>query len=199
MSAIRWRWVFLALAIFAGWKYWPAHAVKTPPGVLAPADPVQSSPLQKRIYQKGKYELEVLADFDIEARVLSKENYSSDRESELSPVDLALGWGAMSNSAVLDKLSIGQSGRFYFYRWENEPPLPSAEIVRHSANMHLIPVNAAIEKQIKAVRAGQVVHINGQLIEARSSDGWHWRSSLTRDDSGAGACEVIRVESISVK
>lgn len=74
------------------------------------------------VYQQGKYELEALANFDIEARVLSKENYYADRESELVPVDLALGWGAMSDSSVLEKLSISQSGRFYFYRWKNEPP-----------------------------------------------------------------------------
>ncbi len=29
----------------------------------------------------------------------------------------------MSNDAVLAKLSISQGNRFYFYRWENEPPL----------------------------------------------------------------------------
>jgi hypothetical protein len=199
MFGIRWRWIFFVLILFGAWKYWPMRSSHRPAGELAAGNPVQTSPQQKRIYQKGKYEFEVLADFDIEARVLSKENYSSDREAELSPVDLALGWGAMSDSAVLDKLSISQSGRFYFYHWDNEPPLPPSEIARHSANMHLIPANVGIEKQIKEVRAGQVVHISGQLVEARSTDGWHWRSSLTRDDTGAGACEVIRVESISAR
>jgi len=49
------------------------------------------------------------------------------------------------------------------------------------------------------VRVGQVVHLTGQLIEARANDGWRWRSSLTRDDTGAGACELFRVESISAR
>jgi hypothetical protein len=150
------------------------------------------------VYQQGKYELEALASFDIEARVLSKENYYADRESELVPVDLALGWGAMSDSSVLEKLSIGQSGRFYFYRWENEPPRSPSEIASHSANMHLIPASPPIEAKIKSVRVGQVVHIVGQLVEARAPDGWHWRSSLTREDTGAGACELVRVESIEI-
>jgi hypothetical protein len=199
MFGIRWRWIFIVLILFGAWKYWPMLSSHRPAGELAAGDPVQTTPRQKRIYQKGNFEFEVLADFDIEARVLSKANYSDDREAKLSPVDLALGWGAMSDSAVIDQLSFSQSGRFYFYRWANEPPLPPSEIARHSANMHLIPVNAAIEKQIKDVRAGQVVHITGQLVEARSTDGWLWRSSLTRNDTGAGACEVIRVESISLR
>ena len=197
--AIRWRWVFLFLVIFGAWKYWPSHSVTVPPGSIAPNEPIQTSVAQKLVHQQGKYQLEVLANFDIEARVLSKELYHADRESELAPVDLALGWGAMSDSAVLSRLSISQSGRFYYYRWENEPPLPPPEIVRHSANMHLIPINSAVEKTMKNVRVGQVVHIVGQLVEARAPDGWHWRSSLTREDSGAGACELVRVESIEIR
>jgi hypothetical protein len=61
--------------------------------------------------------------------------------------------------------------------------------------MHLIPTTSTLENKIKGVRVGQVVHIVGQLVEARAPDGWHWRSSLTRDDTGAGACELVRVES----
>ena len=30
----------------------------------------------------------------------------------------------------------------------------------------------------------------------RAPDGWRWRSSLTREDTGAGACELVWVERI---
>ena len=30
-----------------------------------------------------------------------------------------------------------------------------------------------------------------------AADGWRWRSSLTRDDSGGGACELVYVCSIT--
>jgi len=37
----------------------------------------------------------------------------------------------------------------------------------------------------------------GQLVLATSgSDGWTWTSSLTRNDIGNGACELILVEKI---
>ena len=195
MKTIPWRWIFVVLILFGGWQHWHSRPLALPTGSVAPNDPIQTSVEQGVVYQQGKYELEALANFDIEARVLSKEKYFADRESELVPVDLALGWGAMSDSSVLEKLSISQSGRFYFYRWEDEPPRSPSEIASHSANMHLIPTSSALEEKIKSVRVGQVVHITGQLVEARSSDGWHWRSSLTRDDTGAGACELVRVES----
>ena len=199
MMEIRWRWMMIPLIAFCVWKAWPSHAVKVPPGSVAPNEPAQVRASDPTLYRHGRYDLEVLADFEIEARVLGKALYRSGREAELSPVDLALGWGPMSDTAVLEKLSISQGGRFYHYRWENQPPIPLEEIVRSSANMHLIPVDATAEKIMKDVRVGQVVHIVGQLVEARASDGWRWRSSLTRTDSGNGACELVRVESIDVR
>jgi hypothetical protein len=48
----------------------------------------------------------------------------------------------------------------------------------------------------RAVRVGNVVRMTGELVEAHRSDGWTWRSSLSREDSGAGACELMLVEAI---
>src|ERR1035437_1152259 len=104
MKTLPWRWIFIALILFGAWQHWHNRPVKPPPGSIAPGDPVQTSVSKRGPYPQGKYELEALADFDIEARILSKEIYHSDRESELAPVDLALGWGAMSDSTVLEKL-----------------------------------------------------------------------------------------------
>ena len=189
----------MALVLFGVWQFLGSSEVTAPLGSIAPKDPIQTTPSATQNYTMGSYNLEPLANFDIEARVLSKESYSIGREAELSPLDLALGWGAMSDSSVLAKLSISQGGRFYYYRWENEPPIPPEQITSQSANMHLIPANSGVEKKMHDVRVGQVVHLVGQLVEARASDGWHWRSSLTREDTGAGACELFRVESISVR
>jgi hypothetical protein len=141
--------------------------------------------------------LQPLAGFSLDARVLSREDYSIGRESDLSPTDLALGWGRMRDASVLSQLSITQSNRWYHYRWEGEPPIPVREIIRSSANMHMIPANADAAKELARVRAGDRVRIDGWLVEADAPDGWRWRSSLSRDDSGGGACEVVYVCTIS--
>lgn len=197
-----WRWIIIALIVFGAWQEYQKHVqkpVKQSSGVLVQRDPVQNMLARGEIWQKDHYTIKALADFDVEARVLSKELYRTGREADLSPVDLALGWGVMSDSEVLSALKISQSGRFYFYRWENQPPRPPVEIARHSANMHMIPADRDIEERLKAVRPGQIVHLRGKLVTVSAPDGWRWNSSLTRDDTGAGACELLRVESMDVR
>ncbi|MFZ6819230.1 hypothetical protein [Undibacterium sp. Ji22W] len=199
---LSWRWFFVALIVVGAWYQFQQRAQKPihhSNGVLVQRDPVQNMLDHGEVWQKDHYTIKALADFDIEARVLSKELYSSGREADLSTVDLALGWGSMSDSEVLSALRISQGNRFYSYRWENEAPLPPAEIARHSANMHMIPANAQIERTLKEVRIGQIIRLRGKLVAVSAPDGWRWQSSLTRDDTGAGACELFRVESAEMR
>ena len=140
-----------------------------------------------------------LAGFSVQARVLGREDYRLGRESNFSPMDLALGWGRMRDDAVLSQLSISQGGRWYRYRWENQPPIPPDEIVRSSANMHMVPANADIASSLRRIKTGQHVRIDGWLIRIDATDGWRWVSSLSRDDSGNGACELVYVCAVSVR
>ena len=141
--------------------------------------------------------LQPLAGFSVDARVLSREDYASGRESALSPTDLALGWQRMGDDAVLSHLAISQSARWYHYRWNGQPPLPPREIAESSANMHMIPADARVAVALHRIAKGDRIRIDGWLVRADAPDGWRWRSSLTREDVGAGACEVVYVCSIT--
>ncbi len=193
------RWLLAFLVGFWLWNHFYNGEITLEDGVVAVDEPLQYPVVESGGDHIAGHQIIYLAHFEIRARVLSKEVYRFDRGASLAPVDLALGWGRMSDSRVLNQLSISQSFRFYHYRWRGEPPIPVAEMVSHSANMHLIPTSSDIEKKLKGVRVGQVIHIKGQLVEARLKDGSYWRSSLTRHDSGNGACELIRVESVNVE
>jgi hypothetical protein len=128
---------------------------------------------------------------------LSKKKYRSGREAELSPFDLALGWGRMSDEDVLASIKIKQSGRFYYWSVKKFP-IPRKEIERGSANTHIIPADDDIEKQLRKVRKGHIVDIKGYLVKVTAKDGWRWKSSLTRKDTGAGACEVLFAEEFNL-
>lgn len=164
-----------------------------PPRVARDAEPLQSPvPGAFPTLSVEDARLTPLAGFSIEARVLSRRDYAYGREADYSPTDLALGWGRMRDDAVVQRLDIEQRGRWYHYRWGSEgPPIPSREIAKSSANMHLIPADDTVAAALARVRADQRVRVDGWLVELSASDGWRWRSSTTRDDQGAGACEVI--------
>lgn len=192
------RLAIVMLVGYGAWHYWHTRPVSHAPGITAAADPQQFDIENGTPFTFKSYRLTPLARFRVEARVLGAEHYRMGRESDLSPVDLALGWGPMSDSGVLSRLRISQGNRFYYYSWENDPPIPPQDIITHSANMHMIPADAMIEKRLEAVRPGNLVELRGQLVAIEASDGWRWRSSLSRSDTGNGACEVVWVSEVQV-
>jgi hypothetical protein len=196
------RWIAVLLALFvAGYCYWTGRAIARPPGVLAPNEPEQENVADGPHWDVDGYDVHGLARFSLEARVLSAERYRVGREADLSPVDLALGWGPMSSNEVIDRLTISQSSRFYFYTWASQSDLviPAGEIIRHSANMHMLPLDSAARETLLSARRGNLVRLSGWLVEARGKDGWRWRSSLSRSDTGAGACELVAVERVELE
>ena len=106
----------------------------------------------------------------------------------------------MAEPGMAKKLNVSQSTRWYRYSWGNDgPPIPLNEIISHSANMHMVPASNAVAQSLKQVSANDVVELNGWLIRIEKNNGWRWQSSLSRDDSGDGACELVYVCSIQVK
>lgn len=161
--------------------------------------PVQDDDARRPAFEYRGYTIAPFARFTVRARLLSSEGYRHGREAELSPVDFALGWDGMSDDAVLDRLQISQGNRFFYYRYEGEPPLPVAEITRSASNMHLIPADRDVQSRLEEVRRGATVTLRGWLVDASAPDGWRWRSSRTREDSGAGACELFWVEEVDLE
>jgi hypothetical protein len=157
--------------------------------------PLQTSTNESPFEYKG-VTITPLAKFTINARVLSKKDYSDGKESTLSPIDLALGWGPMSKSEQLKHIRISQGGRWY--SWYTETNIVSRKsIEENSANMHMIPANSDILTTLEKAQRNQQVEIQGFLVEC-SSGTWKWRSSLTRLDVGDGACEVIYVTNVRI-
>ncbi len=193
------RWLLtagFAAACLAFWM-WSDRPLSQPAGVLAPEDPLQTLPESVAPWTFRNHRITPLARFELRARVLGVERYRFDRAAELSPVDFALGWGALSDSRILRDISIAQRDRWYFWSAASLP-IPPAEVVGHSANMHLIPATAAVERRLLSARSGQLATLRGYLVRAEGADGWRWASSLSRTDTGDGSCEVVWVESAGI-
>ena len=194
--------VFLiaALAVLGLW-HWHERPRTRAPGVLVPQAPLQRDlgAQPPAPWQQGEIAIKPLARFALDARVLSRADYHFDTGAKLVPTDLALGWGRMSDSAVLSRIQLAQGGRWW--RWYSERlPIPIDEINRSAANMHMIPANDGVAAQLERVREGDVVELHGYLVEvSRARDRWHWESSLSRTDTGKGACELVWVESLRIR
>jgi hypothetical protein len=166
-----------------------------PPGVTAPAAPLQTSAQGVAPWSRGQYNFHPSARFELTALVLSTERYWFDSSSAISPVDLMLGWGPMSDSRILNKLEISQGGRFGY--WSANPfPLSFDQLNNNSSNMHMIPSSDEIASLLKSLRRNDLIFLRGYLVSVNRPDGWHWNSSTSRTDKGDGACEVVWVEEL---
>ena len=167
-------------------------------GILAASEPEQTDYGASERLSMGRWTLRPRAHYAITARVLSRERYYLDALSELIPEDLALGWGAMSDNRVLRTIEISQSGRFYFWRTQSDTPISIATIIDHSANTHVIPADSVVRRQLLGIRPGQLVSLSGDLVDATRDDGRWIKTSMVRNDTGPGACEVLLVRRVAV-
>jgi len=147
-------------------------------------------------YPLDGYRITPLESFSLTARVLGREDYRFDAGARLSPTDLALGWGPMADPQLLATIEVSQGNRWYY--WQADKFLiPRRQIEIHSANMHMIPANPQVAAVLASVKPGERIALSGQLVRVDGDDGFSWISSLSREDTGAGACELVWVEQFS--
>jgi hypothetical protein len=168
--------------------------IERAPGVLVDHEPVQSVTARTG-FAHGAFDLMPRASYEIEARVLSIEHYRFDGGAELAPLDFAVGWGPMSDSAVLEHFRVAQGARF-FTIYPDEEAIDLTAALHVSANMHLIPATAQIRDRLDEMRPGNIVQLRGLLVNASGPNRYEWRTSLTRSDTGDGACELFYVEEV---
>jgi hypothetical protein len=185
-----------ALAIFAVYKFHSTREITREPGVLAADEPEQRAIDAGAVIEHGEYRLRPRAEFRATVRILHREDYSLGPLAKLVPTDFAVGWGPMSDSAVLADIEVSQGNRFYFWRTENWP-IERADIESHSANWHVIPGNSAVSRVLDRLRVGSVVELRGRLVDIEGGESG-LRTSLTRTDTGAGACEILLAESAHI-
>ena len=106
----------------------------------------------------------------------------------------------MSDQRVLDQLDIVQGNRcFVMTPVKNSPSLPWSLLMANSSNMHMIPANRDVEKRLKSARVGAIIELSGYLVGIQERGQWTWVTSLSRTDTGDGACEIVWVERVVLR
>lgn len=172
-------------------------------------DPLQQaaaiSPF-KTVYGKFTYDITPLYTYEIYGIVVSE--YSSHNWLDLThkkdPAntrDLCLVWGDNISSGVYQKVkySHGEFTCYYSYKMNLDTPFNGLNL----SNNHLIPKNHDIEKKMGRVNIGDQVRISGYLANYKITDengreSASRNTSITRNDTRNGACEIIYVTDIEV-
>lgn len=196
-----------ALVLYLGYTqiYMRPRAVAHGEAIDVSREPRQTalpSPAVEPVEFHGKsYLIEKHHRYEIAGEVLSVETYNVAFTSEFFDVDLGLIWGPRATD-LKQKYTFNQGGRWLF--WSSNGPVSDDErryITAHISNNHLIPAEGR-RNLFKAVRwpsRGDKVRITGYLVTIKNpAGGVVVASSTSRDDDGAGACEVIWVDEIQI-
>jgi len=138
--------------------------------------------------------ISVLEPFDGEFRILGSKEYQNDEQAKFSPIDYAVTRGLFTEPEIARQISINQYDRFLNWKMAR-PPVPASLATQLVSNMHIIPGNPEIAKQIKKVKRGDLIRLTGDLVQINDKD-LVWKSALDWNGVGDGACKLIRVDSI---
>jgi hypothetical protein len=188
-------WKMLALVALA--TYGGVQHFKNKPEVWESEKCIDKAPSQQNIlspipWTSKQFKITPLARYEISARVIQIQRYYFDHMSSVSPIDFGVAWGVASNQSTIDEMTFIINDRYLSFRSPNYTPELSSCI----ANMHLLPANERVESQLKSVKLGQGISMSGYLVSLDNPNIGKFKSSLTRSDSGPGACEIMWVETI---
>jgi len=144
----------------------------------------------------GQFTLAPVAEYQLAGVVISKETYSYDWNSEISPVDLVIVWGKLAEPEYEKYVSFSQRNRWYFYQYKPESPVDNSYIISHSSNNHIIPATENISLALKTAKKKERVLLEGFLVNVKGTykgGTIYWNTSLTRKDTGDGSCELFYV------
>jgi hypothetical protein len=191
-----------ALCIFGAvaWGLVRERPMHPADGILVEDAPRQHNYVDpKPPIQHGAYTLYPRAHYDITGRVLTRVRYRDDWWAALAPLDLSLGWQYMSDNTSLALLTISEHGRRLYEDSIDNSIENYYWVLTQSSNNHLIPENSDIESQLMAIRVGNVVELEGELVDVQEPGGLISHTSMVRNDDGDYACEIILVRRVKIK
>ena len=169
----------------------------------APIQKEASGEKEKIIIGGKEITIEKLYSYEVSGRVVQtyeyKDYYYGDETyNTIAKKDVGIVWGNLVQDDILKNIKFSMNGaRFlkYTYRrgdWEKKLSSP---IKKLCSNNHLISNDETITSLIKQIKKNDYIKISGYLINAYWGNSY-LTTSISRDDEGNGACEVVYVTDI---
>lgn len=167
--------------------------------------PTQATPFQTAV-DGVSYTVKPIADYEIWGLVVSNHDTTAwwdwihkASNDHLNVVDLCVVFAENVTSGGYVGLDYS-SGQFVCYVQTSSAAAFQRFSMRALSNNHLLADRRSIIARLRDVRIGDQVRIRGWLSEYAHNHGFAFTrgTSLTREDSGNGACETIYVQEVEV-
>src|SRR3990172_1073649 len=197
--------LLVLLILVSGCRDWrqhvdPGRAAGEPEQVLGTGEPAIESEAKRHHIR-----LQPRATYKITGYAAETSRKLLDEWDFVVPLDVALVWGPIADPAVLSHLKFHLSKRYVSYWYDaGTPSFAVGKLPSHIANNHLIPATEDVADSLARIAIGDLVMLRGKLVDVdiQDADGrqvFRARTSLSREDVGSGACEIIWVESAEVE
>ena len=170
-------------------------------------EPIQTKTQSKNFifkYLKTEYFVQPVADYEIWGLVATHNNIHSIADiyhdkTSVDIKDLCVLWGSNVDSNNYHNIKFSSNAFICSYQTMSREASSKFDKYKFS-NSHLLSNNKTVRNKIRNVRIGDQIYMKGMLVNyAPKTNLRHLRkSSLTRKDTGDGACEVIFVNEIKV-
>lgn len=203
------KWIIAAVLVGSIWYGYVLVTAPTPYStgedkIVIAEEPYQSSDFEAENivlrFDENIVTLEPQAEYEVSALILSRKNYYFEFGAKVMPTDLALGWGDMGDPEKNQGIKVTQSGRWYYFNYDNNATLKGRYMATHSSNHHTIPASDEIKKAIGRTKKGQLIRLSGYLVDITTEgENFDRKSSTTRTDTGAGSCEIMYVLEVQIE
>ena len=204
---MNWKLLLVVLCLVAGANWFLyEREISHSAGIQVAEDPQVLSTVRKPWNDDKGLHYRPLKQLVIKARLLSRNNISLGSWDHISPVDLGLGWQQMSDTRILDQLDCAQYNapiggtRFLACHIRNGADILDWSRAEHTklwsqaTHVHAIPATRQIEKILSQLRPGQILELDGQLVQVQDHEGHTLLTSSTI--LGDSSCEVMWVEAV---
>lgn len=176
------RFILLGIVAFSGFYLWSVFPVHHGPGEIAPNKPeIERIGWEKPFIFKSA---NIIPQRKIsgEVRVLEKKRYFFDGKAQHSPVDVLVGWKAMSDERNIEHIRFKLEDR-YFDLGYSKPPIPLNEVFEQINLWHLMASTEEIDNKIKGLREGNIMQIEGFVVDVEFEDKFPWKSELKKPNN----------------
>ena len=193
-----------ALLLVSFWKRneLPPAAVLLPQLAEEPRQRATTKPPFHVEYSGVSYAVEPKFEYDLDGMVVSYRQHDGESlmhrlaNDHLNMADLCVVWGSTAASPHLREIEFWNGIFTCNFQTSSRVAWDSIR-TREIANNHLLSADDVIRREVGRVKIGDQIHVRGWLVSY--GNGGHKRgTSITRDDTGDGACETILVDDFEI-